>query len=87
MEDRNDLNPTPKYVTPVENNSGRNWAIAGVVAIALILGVGYINRTDTSTLNDISPAAGEATAPVTTTNAPAFEENMPPQPTPAPGVE
>lgn len=86
MEDRNDLNTTPRYTTPVERNSGRNWAIAGVVAIALILGVGYINRTNDSTLNDISPAAGEATT-TTTTDAPVFDENMPPQPTPAPGVE
>lgn len=72
--------------TPAKGNAGRNWAIAGVVAIALIMGVGYINRTDISTLNDISPAAGEA-APATSPNAPSFDGNMPPQPTPAPGVE
>lgn len=72
--------------TPAKGNAGRNWAIAGVVAIALILGMGYINRTDISTLNDISPAAGEA-APATSPNAPSFDGNMPPQPTPAPGVE
>ncbi len=72
--------------TPAKGNAGRNWAIAGVVAIALILGVGYINRTDISTLNDISPAAGEAAA-ATSPNAPSFDGNMPPQPTPAPGVE
>ncbi|MDI1229188.1 MAG: hypothetical protein PSY14_16030 [bacterium] len=85
MEDRNDLNTTPRYVTPAESKSGRNWAIAGVVAIALIVGVGYINRTDVSTLNDISPAAGEVT--MNATDAPVFGDNMPPQPTPAPGVE
>ncbi len=85
MEDRNDLNATPRYVTPAESKSGRNWAIAGVVAIALIVGVGYINRTDVSTLNDISPAAGEVTT--NATDAPVFDDNMPPQPTPAPGVE
>lgn len=84
MEDRNDLNTTPRYTAPVERHSGRNWAIAGVVAIALILGVGYINRTNDSTLNDISPASGEATL---NTTAPATQENIPPQPTPAPGVE
>lgn len=86
MEDRNDLNTTPRYVTPVKSTSGRNWAIAGVVAIALIIGVGYINRTNVSTLNDISPAAGETTT-TAPTNAPVFDENMPPQPTPAPSVE
>lgn len=72
--------------TPATGNAGRNWAIAGVVAIALILGVGYINRTHTGTLSDISPAAGEA-APATSPDAPSFDGNMPPQPTPAPGVE
>ncbi len=86
MEDRNDIHATPNYATPVQSNSGRNWAIAGVVAIALILGVGYINRTDVSTLNDISPAAGDV-APATAPDAPSFDGNMPPQPTPAPGVE
>ncbi|MCC7036699.1 MAG: hypothetical protein IT560_05260 [Alphaproteobacteria bacterium] len=70
--------------TQAAGNAGRNWAIAGVVAIALILGVGYISRTHTSPLNDISPAAGEAAA---TPGAPSFDGNMPPQPTPAPGVE
>lgn len=40
-----------------EKNELTTWSVVGLVAVALVIGVVYVNRNGND-LNDISPAAG-----------------------------
>ncbi|MEZ0260836.1 MAG: hypothetical protein ACAH80_07490 [Alphaproteobacteria bacterium] len=44
-----------------EKNELTTWSVVGLLAVALVIGVVYVNRNAAENYNDISPAAGTST--------------------------